>query len=263
MTRRLGAYLACTFGLTFSAWGTLILLQERLPYGTPAFMALYALGGLGPTIAAYVAVLATRAHAPVREFHRTVFNLRTPLRWRLVPLFLPIALVLMSAGIATAVHPGSLRPFLAKPWYLFIPYFFGMVAGGGLEEIGWRGVAQPELEKHFQLPIAALVVGSLWAVWHLPLFALRGVAQYGLNFPAFAAAVLGDAMILAWLRHKTGSVFHCIVFHASNNAAWMLVFGGQSNRIQAAALSSAAVHLIVGAFLAAMARPGAPTAASR
>lgn len=257
MTRRLGVYFACTFGLTLSAWGTLIFLQPRMSYGMPEFMMLYAVGGLGPTIAAYVAVLATSAYAPLREFHRSVFQWRTPVRWHIIPICLPIILALTSAGIARVVHPGSLRPLLAKPWYLFVAYFFGMVAGGGLEEIGWRGVAQPELEKRFQLPTAALIVGSLWSVWHLPLFALPGVSQYGMNFPAFAAAVLGDAMILAWLRSRTGSVFHCIMFHASSNAAWMLVFGKQSNRIHAAALSSAAVHIIIGTFLATMGERGA------
>jgi len=254
--RRFGVYLACTFGLTISAWGTLVFLQPTLSYGMPEFMVLYAVGGLGPTIAAYVAVLATSPYASVREFHHSVFQLHTPVRWHIVTVSLPIALVLTSAGIAMALHPGSLRPLLAKPWYSFIAYFFGMVAGGGLEEIGWRGVAQPELEKRFQLPTAALIVGSLWSVWHLPLFALPGVSQYGMNFPAFAAAILGDAMILAWLRSSTGSISHCIMFHASSNAAWMLVFGGQSNRIHAAALSSAAVHIIVGTFLVTMGQRG-------
>ncbi len=250
MTRRLGIYLACTFGLTFAAWGTLIFLQPRISYGMPGFMMLYAVGGLGPTIAAYVAVLATNADAPLREFQHSVFRVQTPVRWHIAAICLPITLVLASAGIAMAVHPGSLRPLLARPWYSFVAYFFGMVAGGGLEEIGWRGVAQPEIEKHLRLPTAALIVGSLWSVWHLPLFALPGVSQHGMNFPAFAAALLGDAMILAWLRSKTNSVFHCIMFHASTNAAWMLVFAGQPNRIHAAAPSFAAVQIVAGIFLA-------------
>jgi Type II CAAX prenyl endopeptidase Rce1-like len=75
------------------------------------------------------------------------------------------------------VHPDDLHPVLAKPWYAFVPYFFEMVAGGGLEEFGWRGIAQPELERRFRLPAAAWIVGCLWAVWHLPLFAARRKAS--------------------------------------------------------------------------------------
>jgi uncharacterized protein len=252
VTRRLRVYLACTFGLTFSAWGTLVFLQPAVSYGTPKFLLPYAVGGLGPTIAAYVAVLATRADAPLREFHRSVFRWQVPIRWYLVAMGLPIALTLISAGLTMVVHPDDLHPVLAKPWYAFVPYFFEMVAGGGLEEFGWRGIAQPELERRFRLPAAAWIVGSLWAVWHLPLFALPGVPQYGRNFASFAAALLGDAMILAWLRSQTGSVFHCILFHAGGNAAWMLVFDGQFSRMEAAAWSSAAVRIVVGILVVTM-----------
>lgn len=68
-----------------------------------------------------------------------------------------------------------------------------MIVGGGLEEPGWRGVAQPELERRWSRWRAATVVGVIWALWHLPLFHIPGVGQYGDSFPLFAASTLGQA----------------------------------------------------------------------
>ena len=256
MTRRLSVYLGCTFALTYSAWGTLVFLahQNKAAYGQILFMLLYAAGGLGPTVAAYVAVLSTKLEAPLAEFHRRLFRFRMPSRWYVVAVFLPVALTVAAEVLVMTVGSTDFRPFLAKPCFLFVPYWFGMVAGGGLEELGWRGIAQPELEKRFHRPVAALIVGSLWSVWHLPLFALPGVSQYGRNFPVFAAALIGDAMILAWLCARTGSIFACIMYHASENAAWAVVVGNQPQRVRAVALTSAGIRLAAGILLAQSAR---------
>src|SRR4030095_12964988 len=38
------------------------------------------------------------------------------------------------------------------------------------EEIGWRGFALPRLTERLGLRKASLVLGILWAAWHLPCF---------------------------------------------------------------------------------------------
>jgi membrane protease YdiL (CAAX protease family) len=252
VARRLSIFLGCTFVLTASAWGSLLFLlhRERVVFGQPLFMLLYATGGFAPTVAAYVAVLSANCKASLAEFHRRLFRVRLPGRWHITAVCLPVALTLTAATLRMAVRSADFRPFLAKPWFLLIPYFFLMILGGGLEELGWRGVAQPELERWFRRPIAALIVGALWSVWHLPLFAMPGVSQYGRNFPVFAVGILGDAMILAWLYARTESIALCVMFHASGNAVWTVAFGDQPQRIRTAALASAAIRLIVGIVLA-------------
>lgn len=48
-----------------------------------------------------------------------------------------------------------------------------LLAGGPLgEELGWRGLALPVLRDQLGLLTAALVIGIIWAVWHLPFFAV-------------------------------------------------------------------------------------------
>jgi uncharacterized protein len=97
-----------------------------------------------------------------------------------------------------------------------------MIVGGGLEELGWRGVAQPELEHRFNPISAALIVGCFWAVWHLPLFFIPGTSQYGANFGFFALQIFGTGFITAWLYDNTRSILLCILFHAAVNAAYAM-----------------------------------------
>ena len=248
MSRRFTFYLVSTFAISWLAWGTLILLSgARLTaYGRPLFMVLYALGGLGPTIAAYIAVLTTRGQSPLSEFHARLLRWRW--RWNLIALGLPITLILASAGAAAIADPAYAASLSLRPWYTFVPLFFVMILGGGLEELGWRGIAQPEAERRAAPLVASLFVGVIWAAWHLPLFYLPGVGQYDTSFPIFAAGVIGNALLLAWLYGRTKSILACIIFHASFNAVLALGFAA-SPRAGLPMLLDALLSILLGGTL--------------
>ena len=250
MSRRLTIFLAVAFLVTGTCWGTLVpLARARVTvYGHLPYMLLYMIGGLGPTLAAYVSVLATPSQYSLKEFHSRLFRWRIAGWWFAVALALPAALALIPLGLATLVHPEFSRALSVRPWYMFVPLFFVMVAGGGLEELGWRGIAQPEMERVLARPVAALLVGGIWALWNLPLFALPGVGQYGTNFPVFGIAVVGSALILAWLYGRTASILLCILFHAAGNAVAALGLAVPSGWHRLAVLD-ACLRVFVGALL--------------
>lgn len=250
MSRRLRGFFAVSFLVTWTCWCLLAALVRagRTAYGQLPFMLLYALGGSGPTVAAYVAVLATRASSPLREFHSRLFRWRVAGSWFAIAAMLPVALALASLGVANVVHPDFVRALSVRPWYMFVPLFFMMVAGGGLEELGWRGVAQPEMERVVARPIAAVLVGVIWSLWHLPLFALPGVGQYGSNFVVFMVGCVGGALILAWLYGRTKSIPICIVFHAAWNAVAALGLAIPSDGHLPSVLDSS-LRVVVGAIL--------------
>jgi uncharacterized protein len=226
LNRRLVIFVVVAFGITWSAWGVLgwLARAQMVAYGQWPFMVLYVLGGLGPTIAAYIAVLSTLAQAPLREFNRRLFRWRVAGQWYVIAIALPISLAIISAVTATQFSPGMAGALSVRPWIMFLPLFAMMIVGGGLEELGWRGVAQPELTSAIGPAKAALSVGLVWAIWHVPLFFLPGVSQYGGNFPVFAIGVIANALMLGWLYCRTDSILLCIVFHASSNAITALGF---------------------------------------
>jgi uncharacterized protein len=68
---------------------------------------------------------------------------------------------------------------------------------------------------------ASLVVGVIWAAWHLPMFFMRGGDMVGLSFPVFALMVTALSVSLAWLYRGTGgSLLLAMIMHAAiNNTA--------------------------------------------
>lgn len=211
-------YMGATFMITWPSWWGLVLLVRNTytSYGHPSFMALYSLGGLGPTIAAYAVVL----HAGrMREFHARVFKWRVAAGWYLAALAIPAFTNLLALAVSHWFLKTSMARLTLSTWYALLASLPIMVFGGGLEELGWRGVALPELQRKVSLPAAAGTVGVIWSVWHLPLFFLPGVTQYRMSFWLFALETIGLALVLAWFYARTGSILICVVLHAAYNSA--------------------------------------------
>jgi membrane protease YdiL (CAAX protease family) len=47
------------------------------------------------------------------------------------------------------------------------------------------------------------VLGVIWALWHLPLFYLRGADTYGQSFPVYVLQVTALSIAIAWLYWRT------------------------------------------------------------
>lgn len=215
---RLGIFLGCAFALT---WGTWWPLAARIPAGaTPlahaGFAALYVLGGVGPTLAALVAVVLTPREGSLREYAARLLRWRVGLAWYLIALGGPPLLAWALAQLGLLQHAA---PAAILPWSQALALLPVMILGGGLEELGWRGVAQPALQRRWPLLGACLAVGALWALWHLPLFFLHGTAQYAGSFARFAAGVGANALLFGWLYAGTGSILLCVLAHAASNTA--------------------------------------------
>jgi membrane protease YdiL (CAAX protease family) len=88
------------------------------------------------------------------------------------------------------------------------------------EEFGWRGHLLPRLAP-LGGPLAAIVVGAVWTVWHAPLIALDGY-EFGIRswavVPLFGLFVVPLSVITAWLRFRSGSVWPGVLLHATINA---------------------------------------------
>jgi membrane protease YdiL (CAAX protease family) len=250
--RRLLLFLAVTFAITWTCWWSLAwLVGHRITaYGDPSFMATYVLGGLGPTIAAYVAVIATSREAPLREYQERLLRWRVGAFWYVAALGLPLLLAAGARWLGAAIAPGSHGEHASVAWLRVLAVFPMMIVGGGLEELGWRGVAQPELERRTARLPATLAVGAIWAIWHLPLFFIAGTPQYGQDFLVFSIEVLGSAFLLAWLYAGTGSILLCVLFHAAQNTTAALGYGLPAS-LSAGRLGAALFRLFVGVTLVA------------
>ncbi|MGN0695289.1 MAG: CPBP family intramembrane glutamic endopeptidase [Oscillospiraceae bacterium] len=91
------------------------------------------------------------------------------------------------------------------------------------EEFGWRAYLTPKLEKLMPEPLALIVGGIIWGLWHAPLTVHGhnfGFGYWGFPFTGFAAMSVSCIFVgsfLTWLTKKTGSVYPSSICHACIN----------------------------------------------
>lgn len=96
------------------------------------------------------------------------------------------------------------------------------------EELGWRGFLVPELFISFDFKKTALISGVIWSLWHLPGFLDgnygQGSTPIALRLFCFLIMVLSGAVMLAWIRLESGSLWPAVVFHATHNGVILAFF---------------------------------------
>lgn len=114
-----------------------------------------------------------------------------------------------SAAMAYQIFGAFASPLIFFPVF----FLFDLITNG--EEMGWHGYVLPRLQSKHNALTASLILGVIWAFWHLPKY----VTQF--NIVAFGWAVihfLAFAVILTWLYNNTkGSLLIVAVCHAMSN----------------------------------------------
>ncbi len=122
-------------------------------------------------------------------------------------------------------HPIPVQVF--NKWQLILPTFAFLVIQAGLgEELGWRGFALPHLVKKVRPLTAALLIGVVWALWHLALYFFPGTEQadltkslgFGMTFPLYSTFVVAFSVVLSWLTLRSrNSLVPAILMHGMVN----------------------------------------------
>ena len=104
---------------------------------------------------------------------------------------------------------------------------FNLILGPLGEEIGWRGYLQEGLNTRLGWLEASLVIGVIWFIWHLPLWAVES-PHAQLSIPLFAGHVMCYAVIIgAAYTMSGGSILPAILIHLTVNlASGLALFAG-------------------------------------
>jgi uncharacterized protein len=200
------------------SWTPLLVLLVTTgdPGAGPGSMVLWALGGLGPAAAALLVLRRRHGRPGMAAFRRSLT------RWRvgglgfvlLAPLPIGLGAVLLLVGTGRAVwEPGGAETVLLVPVWLV-----GGVLFGGLEEVGWRGRLQPLLQHALHPLSAAVLVGLIWSIWHLPLFWLTGTTQAATSLATFTVGAVGLSVVLGWVWNASGgSTLLAVLLHGAVN----------------------------------------------
>ncbi len=212
MNKLIKDYLFYTFLIMLICWGICLLcsLNGILLNKNYLLYIPYLLGGWSPTIASFISLKKNNKVTSFKEWLRNVFDFKHNIFSHLMVIILVIIFILPQCLISGYKSGAPLFAII-----IMIPV---MLFGGGLEEVGWRYILQPELEKKYKFVISTLIVSVIWWLWHLPLFYIQGVSQYGQNYFAFGLNVLGLSFALASIRKNTNSVWLCVLFHCIANS---------------------------------------------
>ena len=199
--------------------------------------AIHYLGAFGPMIAAMILIWRTDGAAGLRALVSRWFKWRVEARYYAFAVLVPIsffALAVLSNRLMSGSWPDlallGAADYLPQlgPVAVFCLWFLTYGLG---EETGWRGYALPLLQRRYSAASATLILGVLWAFWHLPAFFYRDTyVQMGLlGFPIFLVSIMFAAMIFTWLYNSTnGSLLLVILFHAVFNWLSVSEAGGSS-----------------------------------
>jgi uncharacterized protein len=194
------------------------------------------LGLLGPMLGGVCCAYLTPKKDYRREYWvRVIDPSRVYARWwSVIFLFVPAAMTMaallaFASGDSVIPEIGKrLAKTLADP-YTTISFALGVFMKGPLpEELGWRGYALDQLQTRWSALASSLILGVLWAAWHLPLFFMKGMYHHdqGLwsaGFWLFMAGVFPTAIVFTWIFNNTNrSTLAAIIFHFVANVSYEL-----------------------------------------
>jgi deazaflavin-dependent oxidoreductase (nitroreductase family) len=222
-------YVALAWAISWTYWLWMLVRGDVVvPGGTVSHFP----GLFGPAIAAFVVTAIVDGRAGIAEL------IGRMARWRVAPCWYALAalpFLLFLVGVALLALSGGDSPTLNDLGRysglpeLGLPLVAGLafVANGFGEEVGWRGFAQERLDRRMSVLRASLLVGLVWAIWHVPSFGvIETYRQMGLGvIPIFVFGLGSGAIVLGWLYAASRSILIVALFHLGLNMGSATIAG--------------------------------------
>jgi membrane protease YdiL (CAAX protease family) len=190
----------------------------------------YIVGGTGPLVSALIVIGFNDGSVGIRTLlSRMVYPSSIKLKWLsfsiliiLVPVITASILEIAIWGTWTAIANALM--FFSRFSIWTVSIIFNLIAVI-LEEPGWRGLAVDSLQKHHTAVSSSIIVGIIWAAWHLPLFVMPGTYQEAIGlgtigFWLYMGAIPATSILISWVYNNSNrSILAAMVFHLLNNLA--------------------------------------------
>lgn len=227
------AFFVLTFAIAWSIWLPLGFLVPENPF-------LSLPGAWAPTVSALILIGVSEGRDGIRKFLRRLLRWRVGLGWYLVVLFSIAMIAYLAIGVgktlgipAPALSLPNGMPREMLPAFLPVILLINIFVGGPLaEDIGWRGYILPKMREGMTALHASLIIGIVWAFWHLPYFIFPAWRSAVGNIPFvwFALLTTSWSVLFAWVYVNTESILMPVLFHAAiNTTLGTLGVLGQSN----------------------------------
>jgi hypothetical protein len=223
--RPLVAFFLLAFGISWGVPGLALLVASQTglevaidEYSPLSYVALW-----GPAMAAFLVVGVRHGGPGLRAYLRRLLHWRAGWGWYLAILVgIPLVNLLAAMGMEWRGVDAVAWPTI--PLGALVVAALLRATEGPMEEIGWRGFALPMLQRRFSGFGASLVLGLLWALWHLPAIVLGRAVGGGIGgglvsvLAVFVAMIVAQSLLLTVVYNGTrGSIPMAILFHWMTN----------------------------------------------
>lgn len=204
-----------TFAWSWALWWAATRVDGGATTGAGA--ALVLAGVVGPAVWALVFTARERGTAGLSELAGRI--VRPPRHSTDVLIAVGFMLSLkLAAALAIRAATGAWPTFGDTPILVMLAGTIVSTPMQAGEEVGWRGYALPRLTRSLGLGGAALALGVIWALWHLPHFFMEGASLFGQSLPLYVLQVTALSVVIAWLYWRSGgSLLTVMLLHAAIN----------------------------------------------
>lgn len=226
--RTLINFFALAFGITWALW----LAAAALPPTVPGRALLFLPGTVTPALVALWLTVSKDGESGRLALLRRVFTWRVSARWYVFALGYMAAIKFAAACIERALT-GEWPAFGTIPVVLlFLATLVSTPVQAG-EELGWRGYALPRMTAMIGLRWSSIILGVIWAAWHLPLFFIPGIDVAGQSFLVYVLDVTALSVAFSYLYERTnGSLLLVMLLHAAvNNTTGIVPASAQASGV--------------------------------
>jgi membrane protease YdiL (CAAX protease family) len=187
---------------------SLVSILATLLVGIPSF---------APTISALIVTGYFEGKSGLKHYANNLTKIKVKYYWYLLVFFLPIFVYALPILFNIAIGNSSNHDYFnINLWGITLPVvLYNIIFAGFAEEPGWRGFALPKMNQHYKPIISGIIIGFIWAFWHL-LFYVLGSRPWS-TFPQFVFTVTVISCIYTWIYQKTKSIPLMIIFHVMHN----------------------------------------------
>ena len=198
------------------------VMMSRLP--TFSFFIAYILAAWSPNLSAFIVLRFIIKDGPsIHELLEGWTKWKVNVSWYIVA-FLPLAIGVISTGIYYLAG-GTAPEFPSSASTYLMGLLMCIITGATGEELGWRGFALPRIQSEYGSLSSSILLGVIWAGWHIPYWPIPGwfAKMQSIPFAAFTLQSIAKSVIMTWIYSNTnGSVLLASLFHLVLNYSLFL-----------------------------------------
>jgi len=220
--KSLRSFWGLVFLISAGFWLLGALTATSLPKEASTDLPISSLMIVSPITAALILVFRQDGLAGVRQLLKRSID-KTGIKnkiWYLpILLLMPATMILVNKFVVGIQVPDSDRRYSLI--MMLVTCFLFLIAAI-LEEVGWQGYAFEPMQARWNALTASLILGTIWALWHLVPFIQMGKSTDWIIWQSLN--MVATRIIIVWIyNNNTKSIFSAILYHAMYNVSTLLL----------------------------------------